>query len=153
MDLNVENVMIREVITVESDFSVKYAARMMSLLRISSLVVVAEDRVAGILTERDLVSRVLARGLDPEKVLIKEVMSLPVIVTRPSFPLDKAVAVMLTKNIKKLPVMGGSNNETLVGIISLTDVAKLHPIIYSSMKEQAQAGLSDPREEVDFYIC
>lgn len=64
-----------------------YAARIMGLYGISSLVVVSEGRIVGIITERDIAHRVVARGLDPERVRVCDVMSHPVIVTYPSTPL------------------------------------------------------------------
>ena len=153
MEIRVEDVMNKKVVTIESDYSAKYAAKVMSSLRISSLVVKAGTTVVGILTERDLVSRVVAKGLDPEKVLICDVMSQPVVIVSPNIPLEKAVLVMLTRHIKKLPVMAGKNKERLVGILSLTDIAKLHPSIYARMKELDQALAPEPiSEEVDFYI-
>jgi len=152
VDLCVEHVMNKNVVTIESDHTAKYAAKMMSYYRISSLVVTSKGRLAGILTERDVVSRVVARGLNAEKVLVNDIMSLPVITTKPTFPLEMAVAVMLKQNIKKLPVLGGRNNEDVVGIVSLTDVAKLHPLIYARMKEQIQMAPESVGEEVDFYV-
>jgi len=153
MELRVEDVMNKNVITIESDYSTKYAARVMSSLQISCLVVKSGNTVVGILTERDLVSRVVATGEESEKVLICDVMSQPVVIVRPNIPLEKAVLVMLTRHIKKLPVMAGKNKERLVGILSLTDVAKLHPTLYARMKELDQAMMSEPvSEEIDFYI-
>jgi len=153
MDLRVEDVMVRKVVTVESEFNVKYAARMMSYLGISSLVVLSKGKVVGILTERDVVGRVVAKGLDPEKVFVNDVMSNPVVVVKPNIPLENAVKVMLMRSIKKLPVLGGANGEELVGMLSLTDVTKLHPTIYANMKALEQMGPFPVKEKVDFYIC
>jgi len=144
--------MNRKVITIEAGLSVKYAARMMSYLRISSLVVLSNEKVVGILTERDIVSRVVAKGQDPEKVLVNDVMSQPVIIGRPMVPLESAVLFMIKQNIKKLPIMGGDNNEKLIGILSLTDVARLHPMIFDKLKEMAQNGSPALKEEVGYYV-
>lgn len=62
-------------------------------------------------------------------------MSSPVITTRPNSQLENAIRYMLTNNIKKLPVVAGEKDEELVGILSLTDVARLHPIIYTKLLE------------------
>jgi CBS domain-containing protein len=152
LDLRVEDVMRKEVVTIESDFSARYAARLMSSMHISSLVVLSNGKIAGILTERDLVERIVARGRDPDSVPVSDVMSQPVIIVGPNIPLEKAVMVMLKQNIKKLPVMGGSDKQELVGMLSLTDIAKLHPAIYARIKEFEQMETAPLKEEVDFYI-
>lgn len=108
---------------------------MMDYLRVSSLVVVSDGRIVGIITERDLVSNIVAKACNPEKTLVKDVMSSPVITTRPNSQLENAIRYMLTNNIKKLPVVVGERDEELVGILSLTDVARLHPVIYAKLLE------------------
>lgn len=127
--------MIKKVHTIDSEFSTRYAARMMDYLRVSSLVVTAEGVVVGIITERDLVSNIVSKALDPEKVPVKDVMSSPVITTMPNSLLDAAIKYMLANGIKKLPVLAGDGGRELVGILSLTDVARLHPSLYASLLE------------------
>lgn len=152
VDLRVDDVMARKVFTIEPERSVKHAAKMMSLCGISSLVVLSKGEVVGILTERDLVARVMAKGLDPSKAFVGDVMSRPVIVIGPSTPLETAIQVMLARRIKKLPVTSSAAN-SLMGILSLTDVARLHPVIYANMKELEKSGNFSVKEGVDFYIC
>jgi CBS domain-containing protein len=83
--------MARDVITVDQDYSVKYAARMMNYFGISCLVAVSEGDIVGILTEKDVLTRVVAAGLNPEKVLVKDIFTKPVIVVGPNTPLEEAV--------------------------------------------------------------
>jgi len=133
--LRVEDVMIRKVHTIDSEFPTRYAARMMGYLRVSSLVAIDQGVVVGIITERDIVSKIVSKALDPEKVLVKDIMSSPVITTRPNSLLEAAIKYMLDNGIKKLPVLAGDGGRDLVGILSLTDVARLHPSIYASLLE------------------
>jgi predicted transcriptional regulator len=82
---------------------------------------------------------------------VKEIMSEPVIVVGPDEPLEKAVELMLTQRIKKLPVL--ENNEgsyRLVGILSLLDVAGIHPDLINSIKEMVEMEASEP--EAKFYV-
>ena len=144
--------MIKKVHTIDSDLSTRYAARMMDYLRISSLVAISEGRVVGILTERDLVSKIVAKGLDSEKVLVKNVMSSPVITTRPNSQLEAAIKYMLTNKIKKLPVVSGERDMELVGMLSLTDVARLHPFIYARLLEYQNSMQPQIEEKVRQYI-
>jgi signal transduction histidine kinase len=128
--LKVEDVMSRSVITVESDASAKSASQIMELNGISSLVVVCNGDLVGILTEKDLVVRVLARALDPERTRVLDVMTKVVVTVNSNDPLEKAVQIMLSNGIKKLPVLEESG-PTLVGILSQTDIAILYPDLYA----------------------
>ncbi|MCX6653648.1 MAG: CBS domain-containing protein [Candidatus Bathyarchaeota archaeon] len=152
MALRVDDVMIKKVHTIEADYSTKQAARMMDYLRVSSLVVLSEGRVVGIITERDLVSNIVARAAHPEKVYIKDVMSAPVVTTRPNALLENAVQCMLKYGIKKLPVVAGEKDQDLVGIISLTDIARLHPLLYSRLVQYQDSAESQVDEKVSHYI-
>lgn len=150
--LRVDDVMIKEVHTIEAEFSTKQAARMMDYLRISSLVVLSEGRIVGILTERDLVSNIVAKAVHPEKVYIKDVMSVPVVTTRPNALLENAVKCMLMHRIKKLPVVSGENDQDLVGILSLTDIARLHPLLYSKLLQYQDSVEPQLNEKCAHYI-
>jgi CBS domain-containing protein len=133
MSLTVEDAMSNPVITIKRDFSAKQAANLMELKRVSGLVVINEKMIEGIITEADIVTRVVARGNDPDKVRVGDVMSQPVITIRFDAPLEYAVMVMMSNGIKKLPVL--SNKDKVIGILSLTDVAILYPAIYATMKQ------------------
>jgi len=151
MDLIVNDVMTNQVITTSEDETVKNAARVMAKFGISSLLVFNEKGLRGILTEHDLITRVVCTGLDPGKVKVSEVMSEPVIVVDPETPLDKAVEIMLFNKIKKLPVMTNEDEVfTLVGILSLVDVARLHPDLFNSLKEMVACDMESA--EAGFYV-
>jgi CBS domain-containing protein len=152
MSLRIDDVMIKKVHTIEADFSTRYAARMMDYLRVSSLVVLHEGRVVGILTERDLVSNIVAKACHPEKVFVKDIMSFPVITAKPNMPLESAIKYMLMNGIKKLPVVAGENDQDLVGILSITDIARLHPVLYSKLMEYQYIAQPHENERVGNYI-
>jgi CBS domain-containing protein len=144
--------MVRQVLTIDAAQSVKNAARLMSKFGVSSLIVSTEDDIMGILTERDILVRVVSSGQDPDKVIIREIMSEPIIAIKPETPLEEAVKIMFRERIKKLPVMcreeGGMK---LVGILSITDVARIQPRLIEDMKTllgQTEMIMT----EIDFYI-
>lgn len=153
MSIKVEDVMRSSVVTIEGEYSARQAARMMEFKGVSSLVVVSKKRISGIVTEKDLCTRVIAKGRDAERVKVMEIMSQPVIIVRPDMSLEKAVQVMLMQGIKKLPVLGGEFGEDLVGMLSLTDVAMLYPAIYATMKHLQEIQPLPLEKGVDFYIC
>ncbi len=77
MYLTVEDVMVEKVVTVDISDTVKYAAKLMSGLGIGCVVVLEGGGVVGIVTERDLIQRVIVDSVDPEETRIKEIMSTP----------------------------------------------------------------------------
>jgi CBS domain-containing protein len=144
--------MVRDVLTIDAAQSVKNAARFMSKFGVSSLIVSTEDDIVGILTERDILVRIVSSGQDPAAVTTREIMSEPIIVVRPETPLEEAVKLMFRERIKKLPVVCREEERVkLVGILSITDVARIQPRLIEDIKT-----LQDHTEmdlaEIDFYI-
>jgi CBS domain-containing protein len=151
MSLCVRDVMARRVLLVEASSSAKNAARMMNKFSVSSLIVSSEGDIVGIVTERDILTRVVASGQNPEVVTVREIMSEPIIVVNPDTPLEQAVQIMLMERIKKLPVMEkDGENVKLVGILSMTDVARIQPHLIENIKNLTQKD--DPEIELGFYV-
>ncbi len=144
--------MVREVLTIDAAQNTKNAARLMSKFGVSSLIVSSDADIVGIVTERDIIVRVVSSGQDPEKVTIREIMSEPIIIVKPETPLDEAIKIMFRERIKKLPVMCKEEERMkLVGILSITDVARLQPRLIEEMKTLINKAGVD-LEEIDFYI-
>jgi CBS domain-containing protein len=120
----VEDVMATKVVTIDSEATVKTAASLMARRKCSCLVVVRGSAALGIVTERDLVRKVLAAGINPSKVLISDVMSAPLITTRPKATVIEATQKMSEYLIRRLVVVDESSG-ALVGLITANDVAKL----------------------------
>jgi len=119
VSVNVEDVMITDVITIKPDYPVKYADSLMKYFGIGCLVVVEEGLPIGILTDNDVVRRVYRMKQDPHLILVREVMSSPLIWVTPSTPLHEATEIMMKKNIRRLPVIGNlSNGPVLLGLLS-----------------------------------
>jgi CBS domain-containing protein len=149
--LTVNDVMTQHVVTTSNGQSVKNAARVMANHGISCLLVFSNDGLKGIVTERDIVTRVVCTGLDPCDVSVGAIMSEPVIVIGSDTPLEQAAEIMLTHRIKKLPVMDGEGVELkVVGILSLIDVASVQPDLIHSIKEMIAVEMEDI--ESSFYV-
>lgn len=145
MSLKIRDVMVKNVITVDTDYTVKLAAKIMCQFGIGCVVVLENGRVVGLVTERDLLKRIVAVARDPEKTFVREIMSKPVIVVGPDLALEDAVKLMFTHKIKKLPVIGGYPRR-LVGLVTLTDIARLQPKLIEMLKELfAQAREAPPK--------
>jgi len=94
-------------------------------------VVTYEKRIAGILTERDLLERVLEKGKDPKEIDVSEIMTRQVLVGKPTMELVEASKFMFEKKVKKLPIM---EKNRLVGIVTLTDIARATCVDEETMK-------------------
>jgi len=119
--LKVKDIMVGEVITIEANVAVRKAVRLMNDREIGCLVVVQDGKPAGIVTERDMLKRVLVAGRDPRAVEVDEVMSKPLLFMEPEKEIEEAVKLMFKHKIKKLPVV---ENERLVGLVTLTDLIR-----------------------------
>lgn len=117
----VRSVMTKLVITTKTDSSVREAAELMRKKNVGSIVVTYEGKPVGIVTERDMVERVVARGLDASKVQMKEIMSKSLITTTGEMPIIEAIRMMQKKKIRRLLIM---ENRRLIGIITQRDLLR-----------------------------
>lgn len=107
------------VITVDSDCIVAVAVRKMCKEKVGGLLVVENDNLVGIFTERDLMSRVVAEGMDPDKIKVSEVMTLSIATLSPDTSVSIAANIMSQNRIRHLPVL---QDGKLYGVISAGDI-------------------------------
>jgi len=124
--------MSKDVRVVRLDSSVKEVVATMNKFDIGSIIVVQGDRPVGIITERDILRRVVEPCLAPEILTARQVMTSPVVSIRETASLDEAAGLMAKKKVKKLPVM---NEEKLVGIVTFTDIVTKVPAMLSILEE------------------
>lgn len=108
-----------EVSRIDPGASALEAAHAMNEGRLGSLLVVEADRVIGIITERDILRKIVARQRDPSRVPVHEVMSCPVACCHTETTLDECRAVMTERRIRHLPVI---ENGALCGIVTIGDL-------------------------------
>ena len=107
------------VVSVAPETTALEAARLMNEHRIGALLVLEEDKLVGIVTERDILRRVVATAGDPAKVIVKEILSTPVACCRPDTPLEECRKVITERRIRHLPVV---DRGQLRGIITIGDL-------------------------------
>lgn len=149
--MKVEDVMVREVITLDEGSTVKEAAEIMNKFEIGCLIAVNKGKAMGIITERDLLKRVVAESRNATKTKVKEIMTSPLVVVEPKMELEEAVKMMFQMKIKKLPVVDGKR---LVGLVSLTDIARFQPQMIKILKQLAnmQAAPKSMKKVIDYYV-
>jgi CBS domain-containing protein len=120
--MQVRNLMKQPVVTVAADQSVRQAARRMQEHVIGSVVVTDGDRLAGILTERDVL-RAVAEDRDLDQTPAGDLMTTELVTAGPNWDVVVAASVMTSNRIRHLVV---KNNEQLLGVLSLRDVLSVY---------------------------
>jgi CBS domain-containing protein len=122
MPKTVREVMISKLCSIDTDKPVAYAAKMMRDEDVGIAPIVEGDRLVGVLTDRDIVVRVVAEGRDPEQVKVTEIASRDLVTLDPQQDLDEALRLMARHQVRRLPVV--EEDGRLVGILAQADVAK-----------------------------
>lgn len=134
--LLVKDVMSSPVITVEEETPVNQVAELMEKHGLGCVIVTGRDgKPIGIITERDLVARVLARNLKPDSIKAKEVMTTPLITIEPDVAINEAAKKMSRLNIRRLGVIYKGE---LVGILSSKDIISVMPELIETIEEKAK---------------
>ena len=107
---------------IEADKPVAYAAKMMKDEDVGLAPIVEGDRLVGTLTDRDIVTRVVAEGRDPQSVSVREVASTDLVTIDPQHDLGDALQLMARNQIRRLPVV--EEGGRLVGVVAQADVAR-----------------------------
>ena len=116
---------------VNPEKSVLDVAKLMTKKRIGSVLVKEDDKLLGILTERDILRKVVAKGLDSNKVKVKEIMSSPCCTIDADAELEDASKIFNKHHIRRLPV---TKNGKVIGIITTRDVAK--GVMYAGLRRR-----------------
>ena len=132
----VKDAMSSPVFTVDEKLTVDKAANLMDQHELGCVIVTGKDeKPIGIITERDLVSRVVAKNILPHKLKVKEVMSTPLMTISSETTLSETARAMSRLNIRRLGVMYKGN---LVGIISSKDILSVTPELIEIISETAR---------------
>ena len=122
MAKKITEVMSSNPCAIDADKPVAYAAKMMRDEDVGLAPVVEGDRLVGTLTDRDIVTRVVAEGKDPQTVTVREVASTDLVTIDPEQDLDEALRLMASHQVRRLPVV--EEDGRLVGIVAQADVAR-----------------------------
>ncbi len=97
------------------------ALALMSEKKCGALVVLENEKLCGIISERDYARKIILLGKSSKDTLVKEIMSSTVYYASPSLTAEECMAIMIDKHVRHLPVM---DNDNLIGVISIGDVVK-----------------------------
>ena len=143
-----QDIMSKKVVAVESNSTASDIAKLMDKNRVSSIIITKEEKPYGIITERDIVSKITAQNKKPSEVKTVEIMSSPLVVVSPLTPVDEVAEKMILNKIRRIVVLNGT--ETL-GIITVTDFMKHFHSMLSSDKEYNKKLYQDLIEDWEYW--
>ena len=129
--MKVGELMVKNVITLQTDTSAHEAVKLLNKNKIGCLLVLRDGDIEGILTERDMLERVVEACRNPKETKVSEIMTRDVIVGQPDMELYEATRIMTKNKVKKLPIM---EKDHLVGIVTVTDIARATDIDKKTME-------------------
>jgi CBS domain-containing protein len=144
MSQKLRKIMVEGVVTIEPSATVKQAAELMNMHEIGCLVVVHREKPVGILTERDMLKRIICKSKQSKTKKVVDLMSKPLIAASPDMRAGDAAKLMFERNIKKLPVV---ENGRLVGLVTLTDLLR-SPGVVEFLNRVSLNGASDRIKKV-----
>lgn len=128
-------IMSRKPVTAPPTIKVSEAAGLMKKHGVGSLIIVKSKAPIGIVTERDILTKVVAQNIKPDEVVIEEIMSSPVVCIHPHINITDAAKKMASLHIRRLPVVEDS---VLVGIVTEKDILKISPQLIEITREYAR---------------
>jgi len=137
--MKVADLMTRHVEFIEPEATAQDAAALMGELDVSALPLGSPDDLKGVITDRDLLYRVVAEGKDPKRTRVAEVATKLVFTCRSDDPLTAAMDLMASHNIRRLPVL---DDERVVGWLTLSDVSR-RLLVDSEVVQTGLKGLTD----------
>lgn len=136
----VRDIMTKGALTIDPGSSVLQAAAIISPL--GYLMVIRDGRAVGIITEQDIVSKVTAKNADPSKVLVKDVMSAPVMSVRADAGAEDAAGIMTRYRFRRMAV--ANDDGTFAGVVTVDDLARL----LAKESSSALNALFEPRVSI-----
>ena len=137
--VSVREIMNSPIITGSEEETIEDIAQRMCDCKISSVIIMNGQKPIGIVTEQDIITKVVTKNKKPSKVLVKEIMSTPLYTIGGVKDVTEATKFMRKMEIKKLGVI---DKEKLMGVVSVSDIVSVMPEIYAIVAEKARMRAS-----------
>lgn len=141
--MKVKEIMTKDVASLNSDDSIEKAAQLMKQCNVGSIPVCQEQKVVGIVTDRDIALRSIAAGQDPKQQKVRDIMSANPAVGNPEMDVHDAARIMSERQVRRLPIV---DNNSLVGIVALGDIS-VEPTLEDNAG-QALNQISQPNSQM-----
>ena len=140
MELQVGDAMTRGVIYVRPDDNVQRAAEIMKEHDIDSVIIMEGDVGVGIVTDTDIISKIVADGKNPRMTAVAEIMTSPLVTINPDADIDDAARKMRDVGIRRLVVV---HNNNIVGMLCEFDLIRVEPALHLLIREHSQWNIAD----------
>jgi len=140
----VKDIMTKPVVIVSINSSVYNAAKILTKNRVGTLIVVKNKNPVGIVTDTDIIKKVVAKAKNSKDIKIKDIMATPILFLSPNDNLLQAEERMRRHKIKRMPVI---KNGKLLGIVSITDIARATPKMLDLLNFRLRMRQSEPLVE------
>ncbi|MDI6884062.1 MAG: CBS domain-containing protein [Hadesarchaea archaeon] len=147
--VSVREAMAGKVLTASPTTTVAKAAKMMAERDVGSIIIVKDKKPVGILTERDLLMKVVSLDLKPSTVKVGKIMSTPITTILPDADITEAARIMARNKIRRLPVI---ERGKLVGILTASDITAISPELTEVMA-RPEVPASEAIEESVCEVC
>ena len=131
-EIYVEEIMTKAPVVGSPNMTVREAAFLMKSWKVGSVIIVEDDTPIGIITERDMVEKVVADDRSPSTINVREIMSSPLITVNPRDSLGNATKKMSMLGVRRLPVVV---NKQLVGMLTENDILRISPTLIELTRE------------------
>lgn len=142
------DIMSKKVITIESDVPASDIAKLMDKNKVSSIIVTKNNVPYGIISERDMLSKVVAQNKRPSEIKTTELMSSPLVLVSPLTPAEEVAEKMILNKIRRVVV---SDNHQAVGIVTVTDFVKHFHAMLSSEENYDKNLYQDMIEDWEYW--
>jgi len=122
--IKVKNMMTKRIVSADQSDTVQKIAKKMAQQRVGSIIIMKDNKPIGIVTETDIIKRIVAPAKDPKKINSKDIMSSPIIHVKPEDDIYDVVYKMKKFKIRRFPVVKMGK---IVGILTNTDIARVSP--------------------------
>ncbi|MGB8450731.1 MAG: CBS domain-containing protein [Anaerocolumna sp.] len=140
--MKVRDIMSKDIASVSAEDSIERAAQLMKQHDVGSIPVCSQDKIVGIVTDRDITLRSVASGQDIKNQKVRDIMTSHPAVGSPEMNVNDAARIMSDKQIRRLPIV---ENNSLVGIVALGDIS-LEPKL-SDNAEETLKDISKPNSQ------
>ena len=138
--------MTRTPVVVGPNMNVDSAVKLMLKARVGSLLVQENNILKGIVTEKDLVQKIILENLNPKKTKISSIMSTIVVTVSPNVEIMEAVKLMTKYHVRRLPVV--DRNGKLLGLVTVNDLLRVQPQLFELVLDKSRL-FSSKRDYVD----
>lgn len=142
--------MTKKPVVVSIDSTTEESAVVMNKHRVGSVLVNDGNKLAGIITDQDIVRKIIAKGLDPKKTKINEHMSKKLVTISPEKDIFEALTLMATENVKQLPVMDGKK---MLGILTQKDILKIEPELFDLLADKLEIKEEEHKPHLNEGVC